>query len=407
MHRRFVNGKVSFLVLLGVIAAVFALAACGADPTSTPQPIDAPAPTATSMAPGETMAPPTDAPPAPTPEGGQAFADLVAAAKAEVEDEKTVVIRGGGYKESTLRRLEVDFRNEFDIDMRLEDDPKTFQEVPTVYIAECEAGQKNLPILWYNSAGTASPVFDKGCGRDDVDWKGLFSEKWPLIGEMVDLQPYPALRDGALIYLSRMNIIAYNTEFVDPADAPTSIEELADPKYNGRVGTHGIGFMPSYLQAVWSQEQAIDYATRLKANNPIFGSGSPGLANMVASGEVWVTVINHSFADRAIATGAPVEWNIPSDGLVIYHDNLNLPKGASHPNLSVLLTAYIAMEGVGGPIGEGEGWSRVMPSDARGTLGAKLEAAGLDPTKMVDGGTIENATAERAFRSTIADIYKS
>jgi hypothetical protein len=406
MLRKIGSRKVSFLVLLGIVAATLVFAACGSDPTATQRPADTAVPPTATTAPGTTMAPPANTAVPPTPVGGQAFADLVAAAKAEVEANKTVIIRGGGYKESTLSRLEVDFRNEFDIDMNLEDDPKTFQEVPTVYIAECQAGIKNLPILWYNSAGTAAPVFDKGCGRDDIDWKGLFSEKWPLIGEIVDLQPYPALRNGALIYLSRMNVIAYNTDFIDPADSPKSIEDLTDPKYKGRVGTHGIGFMPSFLQAVWSQDQAIDYAKRLKANEPIFGSGSPALAGMVASGEVWATVINHSFADRAIAAGAPVNWNIPSDGLVIYHDNLNLPKNASHPNLAVLLTAYIAMEGVGGAIGDGEGWSRVMPSDGRGTLGAKLDEAGLDASKMVDGGTIENATAERAFRGTIADIYK-
>ena len=119
--------------------------------------------------------------------------------------------------------------------------------------------------------------------------------------------------DNAWIGLSaRARVLIANTEQLEPDEYPTSVFELTDPKWRGKVAA------PSVTNASWIgfiSEMRIDkgdvftrtWLEDMKANDLAVLGSHTDVRNAVGSGEFEVGLVNHYYVELEKREGSPVE----------------------------------------------------------------------------------------------------
>jgi iron(III) transport system substrate-binding protein len=196
-------------------------------------------------------------------------------------------------------------------------------------------------------------------GRDDVDvaetagpdMEGLRREQ--LLQEMAapvfaDLIPQAVAPHRPWV-TSRLSIFtaAFNTMLIKPDDAPKSYDDLADPKWKGKLGVEaddGNWFM-SVADAM-GEDKAVALFRKIVATNGMsLRKGHTLLSNLVVAGEVPLGLTVYGYRVNELkAKGAPI------DGVVL-PPAVALPTGiavfakAPHPNAAALFMDFFLGDG--------------------------------------------------------------
>jgi len=196
-----------------------------------------------------------------------------------------------------------------------------------------------------------------------VAWRGLLPEA---------LAPYEptgwnefdsrfrlgSLKDGwtAIVYEMLPTTIAWRTDRVTGADAPTSLKQVADPKWAGRVGTttHLENMMNGLIQ-VMGEQPAMDLLKQLSANKPRLYRSTAALSQGLAAGEFDVA---YDFSGHRPVLlqkqGAPVAW-VFQDPLFGIGITFSVVKGAKHPYGAALFMDYLTQAGPQEQLDKAEG----------------------------------------------------
>jgi iron(III) transport system substrate-binding protein len=104
--------------------------------------------------------------------------------------------------------------------------------------------------------------------------------------------------------------IGYNTNLIKPGEVPNSYEDLAHPRFAGKVGieagdTDWFGAIVKYM----GEEKGLAFFRKLAESKPQIRSGHTLMAELVSSGELPLaaTIYNHNI-ERLAVRGAPVKW---------------------------------------------------------------------------------------------------
>jgi iron(III) transport system substrate-binding protein len=159
---------------------------------------------------------------------------------------------------------------------------------------------------------------------------------------------YPANLKGSYWLASSMTIItvAWNTNLVKKGDEPKQFDDLADPKWKGKLiaeprdveilmGLAGHKFK--------NDEKAISLIRKIAANNVEFHKGHSDLAELLVAGQAaaCLTCYAHHYPPR-IKKGAPVGYML-TEGIATINATA-LPKDAPHPNTGLLFARWSASE---------------------------------------------------------------
>jgi putative spermidine/putrescine transport system substrate-binding protein len=144
------------------------------------------------------------------------------------------------------------------------------------------------------------------------------------------LEGIPLINVYAYVY-----VLAYRKEAF-PSGAPTSWNDMLDPRFKGRVALYndGIGMhapaviagggkisdIPGNMQPAW------DYFAKLKAQTPLLGE-DPDFTAWFQKGEIDVACTISSNAREAQKNGIPVAWTVPKEGATLDTDCLWIPRG--------------------------------------------------------------------------------
>jgi iron(III) transport system substrate-binding protein len=105
-------------------------------------------------------------------------------------------------------------------------------------------------------------------------------------------------------------VIAWNTNLVKPDEVPNSYQDLAHPRFAGRVGLEAgdTDWFAALVKAM-GEEQGLALFRQLARNKPQMRTGHTVLAELLSSGEVPLaaTIYNHS-VEKMAQRGAPVKW---------------------------------------------------------------------------------------------------
>lgn len=240
-------------------------------------------------------------------------------------------------------------------------------EIATRLAAEAAAG-RNIADVLVSSDG----VFQ--AGRTDL----LMKYDYPAVKDLPpELQAPGGLGMPEMINVS---VMAYNTNLVPKDQAPRNWGDILDPKYKGQIAIDVGAFeFLDMLRIAMGKEKAVDYLTKLAANQPLLKKGHSAMAEMLAAGEVKVIAEVFLFqVNRYKNRGAPIEW-VRSDPIIGRKSFSGIAANAPHPNAAKLFMdwwgsqegqdTYERSDGKFAPKGSGF---------AEATKGLNLKIAGLE-----------------------------
>jgi iron(III) transport system substrate-binding protein len=150
-------------------------------------------------------------------------------------------------------------------------------------------------------------------------------------------------------FSARIRVIAYNTTLVTPADAPTSVFDLADPRWRGQVAIAdprfgSTSFHVAALYAAAGDERMDAFFRRLKVNDVKIVDGNSVVRDLVARGEVKVGLTDTDDVNVAIEDGQPIAMVLPDAsglGVPVMPNMVSLIANAPHVEEGRRLIDYL------------------------------------------------------------------
>lgn len=178
--------------------------------------------------------------------------------------------------------------------------------------------------------------------------------------------------------------IAYNNAVVDEADAPTSWEDLLDPKWKGKIamGQIGAGGSTWAYNLFLRQNYGVEFWEGLAKNDPFLTAGAGDAAEALGRGEVEVAILPPSVASASIGTGAPLGIVRPADGLAGYGHYVGLAKGAENAAAAKLYLNWVSSKAGQTAVSTNGGDYSLLPGQPGPTLAGE-EYPGLDDAGVV------------------------
>ncbi len=203
-----------------------------------------------------------------------------------------------------------------------------------------EAGTPGCDLFWNNEI----------LNTLRLKQKGLLEPFHPKNAD--DYPPQFKAKDGTWYgFAARARILLVNTEVVKESERPTSIHDLTNPKWKGKIaiakplfGTTGT--QAACLFAKWGEEKAQKFFLDLKANEAQILQGNKQVAMAVGSGNLAFGMTDTDDAMGEIAAGSPVVIVYPDRkedqlGTLFIPNTLARIKGAAHPDEAETLASYL------------------------------------------------------------------
>jgi iron(III) transport system substrate-binding protein len=166
--------------------------------------------------------------------------------------------------------------------------------------------------------------------------KLLQAVKSPVLSDLIS----EAIRPHGEWVGTRLNVFvqAYNTNAVKKADLPKTWQDLANPKWKGKLGIEqeDSDWLMGEVGVMGEQQAVKAFKDMVAANGISVRKGHTLLTQLVASGEIplALTVYNYK-AEQLKNKGAPIDWF--TIGPAIARPNgIGVAKSAPHPHAALL-----------------------------------------------------------------------
>jgi iron(III) transport system substrate-binding protein len=200
---------------------------------------------------------------------------------------------------------------------------------------------------------------------------------------------------------TRLNLFApsWNTKLVSKGQEPKSWEELADPKWDGKLSMEIADYdwyltLHGYWKRHGKTEAEIDKIFAGMADGAKIAKGHTVQGELLSAGQFSVVASNYSYiVERAKADGAPVDYLPYVQPVIARPNGFGLMKNAKHPAAAMLFADWILEEGQKVLTGEG-----LTPAIVEGKDPLKgLEIVPVDVKTLVEQGDAWNKRYERVI----------
>jgi iron(III) transport system substrate-binding protein len=192
----------------------------------------------------------------------------------------------------------------------------------------------------------AADVVNSSDASHFITWK---KNGWmaPFVSEDIAQHFLPQFRDPdgmsatSRIYLSS---IAYNTNLVKPADAPTSFADLLDPKWAGKMVKGHPAYSGTIMTATFQivRELGWEYLEKLSKQRVMQVQSSTDPPKKLSLGERAVMADGNEYGVVLLKeAGQPVEPIYPSEGSPTISGPTGIFVTAPHPNAARLFQAWL------------------------------------------------------------------
>jgi iron(III) transport system substrate-binding protein len=131
-----------------------------------------------------------------------------------------------------------------------------------------------------------------------VNKEGLFAAVPSTATEAVPTQ-YRASNGAWVGVTARSRVLAYNPDLVPSTELPTSVFQLTDPKWKGKVGIAPTNAsFQAFITAIrvqYGDDKAREFLAGLKANEPAIRDGNGPILEEINDGKIAVGLINHYY----------------------------------------------------------------------------------------------------------------
>ena len=205
-------------------------------------------------------------------------------------------------------------------------------------------------------------------------------------------------------FAARARILLVNTDLVAEGDRPSSIRDLADPQWKGKIGlakplfgttaTHA-----ACLFAAWGSDEAKAFFRALKANEAHVLSGNKQVALAVGSGTLAIGWTDTDDAMEELANGHPVAIVYPDRGAeelgtLFIPNTVAVIAGAAHPAEAAALANHLLSPEVESALANGP--SAQIPLNKKTETSPRVETPRTVKPMAVDFGAAADAWDEAA-----------
>jgi iron(III) transport system substrate-binding protein len=177
-------------------------------------------------------------------------------------------------------------------------------------------------------------------------------------------------------FAARARVLVVNQERLKDGERPTSIRDLADPKWQGQGGvalplfgttaTHA-----AVLFAQWGEDEAKEFFRRVKENSQVL-AGNKQVAVAVGRGQLAFGLTDTDDAIVEIEKGMPLEIVYPDQaegemGTLFIPNTLCIIQGAPHPESAERLLDYLLTPEVEKRLAAGESAQFPLHADVKET----------------------------------------
>jgi len=171
--------------------------------------------------------------------------------------------------------------------------------------------------------------------------EGLLEEYWSPHFKSLPPAAFPKHRHYVA---DRFNFftIAYNTNLVKASEVPNSYEDLAHPRWAGKLGLEAsdTDWFASIIKYM-GEEKGLALFRKIAQQKPQMRTGHTLMGGLVASGEIPLAaaIYNHN-AERLTVTGAPIKWKAlsPTFGRP---NGVALAKRSERPHAALLFADFM------------------------------------------------------------------
>ncbi|MFQ5850019.1 MAG: ABC transporter substrate-binding protein [Candidatus Binatia bacterium] len=149
--------------------------------------------------------------------------------------------------------------------------------------------------------------------------------------------------NGAVSFATQFNLPAYNKKILPAKDVPKSWDDLLDPKWKGgKLGViHSTHHWARLAVGPWGEERTTEFVKKLAAQRPFLGRPGEMYSRLLLGEVVLSATLQNSFIFRAKKKGAPLVHVEGIEPVIAPQYHAGVPKGALHPNLGYLFTAFM------------------------------------------------------------------
>jgi iron(III) transport system substrate-binding protein len=203
---------------------------------------------------------------------------------------------------------------------------------------EMNAGRVAVDVLTHSDPAAARAMAKKG----------LFV---PFRPKNFDSIPAAAkAADGSFIG-QRLNMMTHylRTDKVAPADEPKSWDDLAAPKYKGKLAMADPSFTSLQVSVIgmMSKLRGWGFYEKLRQNDVMIAPGNQQVADLIKRGERVVAVgALDSYAADLKAAGHPIKTLYPADGVFVIPSPTAVVKGSPAPEAAKLFAQFMIGDAV-------------------------------------------------------------
>ncbi len=148
--------------------------------------------------------------------------------------------------------------------------------------------------------------------------------------------------NGSVAFVHQITLPGYNTKAVPAKDVPKTWEEMLDPKWrDGKLGIFDARYFALLAAGPWGEKKTTEYVRALAKQRPFLGRLAE-VYTRLGLGEISVApIFPDLFLKRAKLTGAPIAFADRVQPVFILPYNIAALKGAAHPNLAHLVSAFM------------------------------------------------------------------
>ncbi|RIQ35873.1 ABC transporter substrate-binding protein [Jiangella rhizosphaerae] len=222
-----------------------------------------------------------------------------------------------------------------------------------------------------------------------IDENGLLAPaSSPYIDELTDAGKFENFTGDRLSYI----VPVWNSGMMSADEAPTSLEDLADPRFTGRLALEGsdVFWFAGLVKYMESEEgktrdEAVQVFRDIAANSAIT-SGHTTTTELVVAGQYAIAANN--YIHRALelqAAGAPLEWAPVQIPVVAEITGIAVPCLSDNPAAALLLQDFVLSADGGQRLFVEEGRTPANASLAQETLGGEtIEPIVVDVQEIAD-----------------------
>ena len=269
-----------------------------------------------------------------------------------------------------------------------------------------EAGRPRSDVYWNNEIVHTIRLAHKGVL---AEYRSPSAESYPA---------WSKAKDGTWqAFAARARVLVVNTNLVAERDRPTSVFDLADPRWKGRIALAKplFGTTATHAACLWDvlgADAAADFYRRVKANDAAILSGNRPVAQRVGAGEFAFGLTDTDDAVEEIEAGRPVAVVYPDRaghpasprlGTLYIPNTVAVVKGGPNPDGAKKLVDYLLSAAVEQKLAEGGGSQ--IPLNPR--VEAKLHPALVRPEalKAMDADFERAVDQWDAAQTTLRDLF--